>query len=262
MMEPHLQYYNHLERLQGPENGLNVVSSDPFRWRSFLELEHQKAFEPISHPREDGINPHLLFTANLSSMQGEQLCTQYLNCITNHSWLQKYGRVRCLLWVKPATAMKLLFNVGDIYRSRVSVQTEACTDISLLLRTEKDEGLARHKSLLTASSKNDYYPAKGDSPVLIQLDPLERQPENLDSFEYVIKMLFVLRNKPLKEAINLLGAGAYDDLIPKLDPSMLDTTPRDLTLQQLKDIAAAFEAWPFKPDLLDDFYEEEMGNGV
>jgi hypothetical protein len=43
---------------------------------------------------------------------------------------------------------------------------------------------------------------------------------------------------------------------------MLDTTPRDLTLQQLKDVAAAFEAWPFKPDLLDDFYEEEIGNGI
>ncbi|KAA8896750.1 hypothetical protein TRICI_006835 [Trichomonascus ciferrii] len=262
MMEPHLQYLHHLERLQGPENGLKVVSSDPFRWRSFLELEQQNFFEPVSHPREDGINPHILFTANLSSMQGEQLCTQYLNCITNQSWLQRYGRVRCLLWVKPTTAMKLLFKVGDTYRSRVSVQTEACTDVKLLLRTEKDEVLESHNSSFTASSKNDYYPPKGEPPVLIQLDPFERQPENLDSFEYVIKMLFVLRNKPLREAINLLGAGAYDDLIPKLDPSMLDTTPRDLTLQQLKDVAAAFEAWPFKPDLLDDFYEEEIGNGV
>lgn len=261
MLEPHLQYFQHMESLQSPGNTFKVLSSDPFRWRSFLELLDAKLYEPIHYPREKGINPHILFTANLSSLQGEQLCTQYLNCITNQSWLQRYGRVRCLLWVKPSTALKLLFTVGDVNRSRVSVQAEASTDVKLLLRSDRDE-LYERDSLITASNKTDYHPANGDRPVLIQLDPFEKQPENLDSFEYVIKMLFVLRNKPLREAITVLGAGAYDDLTPNLPEDLLDTKPRDMTLDQLKLVTAEFESWPFKPDLLDDFYEEDVASSV
>lgn len=48
------------------------------------------------------------------------------------------------------------------------------------------------------------------------MDPLEADIKELDAFEYVIKNLFILRSKPLKESLQILGPGAKEDLGPKL----------------------------------------------
>ncbi|CAN6675116.1 mitochondrial transcription factor 1 [Trichomonascus vanleenenianus] len=265
ILEPHLKAFTFLKSLESPENTLKVHSIDPFRWQPYNDLVSEGVYTPVKHPRTE-INPFLLFTANLSNLQGEQLAAQYLNCITNMSWLQQYGRVRMLLWVRSATAAKFLFTAGEPNRSRISIQAESSANVKLVVGDSAQEnGLGYDAKLakpLITLDKLDYFSNKIPAPVLIQLDPLEKMPDYLDSFEYVIKMLCVLRNKPLGDSLSTLGAGAYDDLAPQLPAEMLEMTVRDLTLDQLKLVVEKFEMWPFKPEILHDFYSSGENSNI
>lgn len=137
MLEPVVGFQKYLtpllkESAKDSDLAVQLRTEDPFRWGTFTDLASEGIFTPKSAPR-DKINPFLLYTANLTSIQGEQLCVQYLNCIMNQNWLQKFGRVRLLLWVRHGTASKLLGRAGGKHRQRVSVQTEACSDAKLLI---------------------------------------------------------------------------------------------------------------------------------
>jgi transcription factor 1 len=256
LLEPHINYKSFLASLESPQNTWRVRSEDPFRWGTFRSLSENKIYTPTKLSRRE-IHNQLLFTANLSMIQGEQLCVQYLNCITNHSWLQAYGRVKLLLWVREPTAAKLMAVTGTKARHRVSVQCEATTKTTAIIGEKfMDTG-----SPLICGSREDFHPAKTDMPVLIEMDPLEHQVEYIDSFEYVIKMLFILRTKSLSEALSTLGPGAVEDLAPQLQ-DMLQLKPQEMSLDQIQRIVKAFELWPFKPDFLHDFYEESaLGQG-
>ena len=98
--------------------------------------------------------------------------------------------------------------------------------------------------------------AKSQQVVLLQIDPIEKPIENIDYFEYVIRTLFILKSRPLKEAIGILGPGAQFDLTPKLDPALLKKAPTEMKLEEFEEVTRVFAAWPFKPDILHDFYEE------
>lgn len=91
---------------------------------------------------------------------------------------------------------------------------------------------------------------------MLQIDPLEKPIENIDYFEYIIRTLFILKSRPLHEAIGILGPGAQGDLCPKLDPSLLKKSPTEMRLKDFEQVTRVFAAWPFKPDILHDFYEE------
>ncbi|ANB14992.1 Mtf1p [Sugiyamaella lignohabitans] len=255
LLEPHVNYKNFLKSLERPDNSWRVHPEDPFRWSTFQNLVDQKLYEPRKLPRTD-IHNEIIFTANLSMIQGEQLCVQYLNCVTNQSWLQQYGRVRMLLWVREPTAEKLLATKEAKARHRVSVQCESCTESRVLLGEITDQEVS-HSALLE-TVKGDFHPPKSDPPVLLEINPIENQVDYVDSFEYVIKMLFVLRTKLLREALGTLGPGAQVDLADQLQ-DILDKRPQDMSLDEIKRVVYAFEMWAFKPDILHDFYDD--GNG-
>lgn len=85
---------------------------------------------------------------------------------------------------------------------------------------------------------------------------MEKPIEHIDFFEYVIRTLFILKSRPLKEAIGILGPGAQADLVPKLNETMLSKAPTEMKLEDFEEVTRVFAAWPFKPDILHDFYEE------
>lgn len=145
MLEPVVGFQKYLrpfiEEIETPsETNVQLRSEDPFRWSTFTDLANNGIISPQLAPR-DQINPFLIYTANLTSIQGEQLCVQYLNCIMNQNWLQRYGRVRLLLWVRHGTASKLLGQPGGKFRQRVSVQTESCSNTRLVIGSSQVDGL-------------------------------------------------------------------------------------------------------------------------
>lgn len=258
ILEPHRNYRTFLESLCTPKNTLQVFASDPFRWASFTSLVENGVYTPSKQPRTH-IHNEILYTANLSTVQGEQLCTQYLNCIANQSWLQQYGRVRLLLCVRQSTAKKLFAQPASTARHRVSVQTESVADgLALIGAPLADKtDIASFQQPLYPAVPSDYQPTASteDMPVIISLDPKEHQVPYLDSFEYVIKSIFILRTRPLSEALATLGPGAPEDLLPKLK-DIADLKPRNMSLEQIMRVVEAFELWPFKPEILHDFYDD------
>lgn len=87
------------------------------------------------------------------------------------------------------------------------------------------------------------------------MDPREHAVPFLDEFEYVVKTLFITKSKPLRECLQLLGPGAKDDLGPALK-HLMHKRPVELSLAELYEITEQFAMWPFKPEMLHDFYVE------
>lgn len=258
LLEPVVTLNKYLRPLVPELDSVTLRSEDPFRWRTFTELADAGVYTPINYPRDQpGVNPHLLYTANLTSTQGEQLCVQYLNCMLNRNWLQRYGRVRLLLWVRQSTAIKVLGLVGSKQRQRVSVQSQACA-VSTVAIAPEDHPIPGFDTLVTCKP-SDWFLERGSisgQVVLLQMDPAPNTIEHVDAFEYVIRSLFVLRQRPLIEALGNLGPGAPQDLAPRLAPEILTKTPADMSMDEIYAVVEAFAKWPFKPDILHDFYEE------
>ncbi|PRT56422.1 Mitochondrial transcription factor 1 [Wickerhamiella sorbophila] len=267
ILEPLKGYYKFLKILERPN--VFVEDLDPFRWGSFGTLREQGKLAPEEQPYSQ-VHNKLLFVANLSHPQGEQLTAQYLNCISNRSWLEKYGRVRLLLWMRAKVAEKLVANAGELGRHRMAVQRDSCCDVRVVFHepfsSKANSGAQGYPALLkTPLCEYDYkrdVKAQSHSPLsLIELTPKEQEVENLDEFEYVNKMLFISRSTPLRASLNTLGPGGSDDLAEPLK-DLLDKVPTDLTIPELERIVKAFVNWPFRPDFLHNFYEEAlMGRG-
>jgi transcription factor 1 len=259
MLEPYKQYHDYLVNLESPpDNTLQVLREDPYRWTTFSDLVNNKLWQPQEHTRKE-IHPDILYLANLTGQHGEQLCMQYLNCVMNQSWLQRYGRVRMLFWIREDTALKLLARPGDRARHRATVQAEASADIELVASVPEASLLTR--TPLMELSSSDFFPEKPVrrpvfNPCLVKIDPKPHQPNHIDSFEYVIKMLFILRKHPLMECLGSLGPGAKEALSPDLK-SLLKKCPQDLSLKEIDRVVTAFHNWPFKPTHLHAFFEPQ-----
>lgn len=267
LMEPYPSYSPLLTYLADPPRVITEIE-DPFRWSTFQHLVDQNKFHPTKHDRSK-IHNELLFTANLLHSQGEQLVTQYINCISNQSWILKNGRVRLLLWMRSSTAEKLLAGPGESHRHRLACQREACCDARVVLHTlpKKKAVSAKYPAVLLdpmvseLNISKDFVGTGIPDVSLIELTPHKHQVKHQDEFEYVIKMLFVLNSTPLRQSLNSLGPGALEDLNPQLE-DILHLKPIELNREQLQRITEVFWRWPFKPELLMDFYEEKgMGLG-
>ena len=161
LLEPLVTAQKFLNQYIDPsKNTLKMWPEDPFRWATYENIVTEKIITPISYPRT-AINPHLLFTCNLSTIQGEQLCVQFLNCVMNRNWIQKYGRVRMLLWIRYSTLIKLLAPPGSKRRGRVSVQTEACSDTRLIIDNKMADlslDKLKHEPLEVMTKPSDIFP--------------------------------------------------------------------------------------------------------
>lgn len=271
ILEPLKGYYKFLKTLES--DTVTVEDSDPFRWGAFAALEEKGVLQPESQPYSQ-IHNGLIFVANLGHPQGEQLTAQYLNCITNRSWLEKYGRVRLLIWMRAKVAEKLLANAGEQNRHRMAVQRESCCDVRVVFHEPSIPKTGKSKSeapgypqllqnpLLDFDLKRDLSAQSATPVTLVELTPKAEQVENLDEFEYVNKMLFISRSTPLRESLNTLGPGGSDDLAEPLK-DLLHKVPTELTIDEFQRVVQAFVNWPFRPDFLHDFYEEAlMGRGT
>ncbi|ODQ68155.1 S-adenosyl-L-methionine-dependent methyltransferase [Nadsonia fulvescens var. elongata DSM 6958] len=291
LLEPGRSYHKFLESKSGIPAGseaIKLVRDDPFRWGTFTELVSQGLYQPTAQNDMSKINPNILFTANFTHPQGEQLCAQYLNCMWNHSWLFQYGRVRMLLWVRESTAAKMLARPGERARSRFAVQCDAVSrikprvisnntslktsianlNLSTIERftTGEDAGqcLSVEDNLIVHSEKKKISTStvtasssKTGSPVLLQIDPTGINVPHLDCFEFVIRQLFIFRGKPLRDSLLVLGAGAGDWFPSRLPADLLDKPPKDMEVSHFMTITEVFAKWPFKPEILHDFYDEQ-----
>lgn len=99
---------------------LERTERDPYHWESFIEIiEKEKLLVPEKQPLTH-IHNSFLVVGNVTNRNNESLIMQWFHCIGNRNWLQRFGRVRMLLWVPLSTASKLMAEPKSKLRSKAS----------------------------------------------------------------------------------------------------------------------------------------------
>ncbi|AMD18550.1 HBL352Cp [Eremothecium sinecaudum] len=251
LMEPKLSFgkliKSHLELI----SSIKLYPKHPYLWESFISLIEDKTIV-VEKQSRDHIHDSFLIMGNLTDKSGEQLYMQYLQCVGNRNWLQRFGLVRMLFWVRHKTAIKILAPLHSGKRSRCSLMTEAFTNTKLVATTDQnikeydERVLKEHDPVIFSDQKDDY--------ALVEICPKEHNID-LDNWDYCIQRLMIMRSTPLRDTLEILGHGASEYLRPRLKDTLLSLRPMDLTVEDFSTIAREFANWPFKPTSLIDFYE-------
>ncbi|SCW01759.1 LAFE_0E06634g1_1 [Lachancea fermentati] len=263
LMDSRPDFLRHIESFT-KGTSLQFYKHDPYEWKSYIDLiEKDKLFIPSIKPR-DLVHDECLVIANLTGMIGEGLFMQWLACIGNKNWLQKYGRIRMLVWVPESTAIKVLAKPGEQIRSKCSVVADTFTD-TRLIATTNSTSLRKFNSKILEKHEPILFPTEdiwltGGKPIsLLEVTPKEHNVD-LDNWDYVTKHLLILKSTPLLEALDSLGHGAKDYFTGKLDREFLKKTAKDLDTEEFLYLTNLFDKWPFKPDIYMDFIDVFQDN--
>lgn len=232
-------------------------NKNPYKWESFLELTEQDKILTPSFQARDHIHDEFLVTANLTNKKGEQLYVQYLQCVANQNWLQRFGLVKMLVWIPSQTAKKLFAPFSNKDRNRITLLSEMASNTKLITTSEASLKYFLPESL----SKFDPVIIPSKEPHTEDLSLVEINPRNhnldLDNWDYVTQKLMILKSQPIGDSIEVLGHGAKDWFSPRLRPELLKKKPYEMTYMEINEIAECFALWPFKPHILIDFYDDD-----
>ncbi|SCU92869.1 LAME_0F01838g1_1 [Lachancea meyersii CBS 8951] len=256
-----------LEQDKTDKPAMQLYRHDPYDWKSYTDLtDADKILVP---PRKgpEAIHDEFLIMANLTGMIGEGLFMQWLACIGNRNWLQRFGRVKMLVWLQECTAVKLLAKPGDHLRSKCSLVTEAFTDTKLVATmSNKKTGTSNFSEDLMAEhqpvmfSPQDVWLPSGKPLSLLEINPRDHRID-LDNFDYVTKHLLILKSTPLYESLDSLGHGGKEYFRQVIkDQNLLEKCPKNLTLSDFLYCTELFDKWPFKPDIYLDFIDVFQDN--
>ncbi|KAI5790641.1 ribosomal RNA adenine dimethylase-domain-containing protein [Peziza echinospora] len=119
--------------LPGHECQTTILSDDGYEWDTYENLITEKIIEPEYVDPKDGVNTKILFIANLAMKgnDGDRMCTQIMDSIGTRTWLQKYGRVRMMVWVPDSIKIRFLPRMMRD-RTKVTVTSEICAEVQEL----------------------------------------------------------------------------------------------------------------------------------
>lgn len=90
---------------QDPEV-VKLISQNPFQWKAYFPV-YESIDKKYNNASRHRVSRDFLFVANLAYIRGAPLLYQFLLCILHQNWLQRYGRVRMLIWMPAEAAEKL-----------------------------------------------------------------------------------------------------------------------------------------------------------
>ncbi|KAG5370376.1 Mitochondrial transcription factor 1 [Yarrowia sp. C11] len=133
-------------------------SFDPFQWRSFYPV-YESIPKKYNKPDRSEVSRDFLFVANLCYIRGESLLYQYIMCILHQNWLQRYGRVRMLIWMSATCAEKLTHGQQRIgiagKQALVAYQDKRILELEgLIAKSEEIVNDPRSKPKMVAMHKN------------------------------------------------------------------------------------------------------------
>ena len=262
----------HLESINGNKENFILYPQNGYNWSTYQDLiDRDKVIEPREKDRSN-IHDELLIVGNLTTQKfGESLLAQWIMCSVYQNWLQKYGRVRIVCFVPDTTAQKFMSGCHFPKRNKSAIKREAFSDTKLVGVVESGDQ--------NYPDGHDYDPnlLVNDQPVLVPsrsilppsslLAVLEIKPKVLpdmdfDMFEYLLQILMYKATGKVYNALNQLAPGAEADLAPKIPKHILNSCPRDLTIDEFLLVFKVFDMWPFKPPITDTIalVQEETTN--
>ncbi|CDR44367.1 CYFA0S14e02278g1_1 [Cyberlindnera fabianii] len=258
LLEPRLAFSKHIDDHITSLSSSDSTSShtmehlklNPFNWSTYLELTDPKTgiLQPGKETR-DHIHSKLLMTGYIHE---EGLLMQWLACMGNQNWIQRFGNVRMLLWVPEASAIKVLAGAGAAARHKCSLVRETFSDTRLLATTDTpklakdafDKTTLREGKTLVIDA-DDF---SGSPMSLLEINPKDHSIEDVYSWDFVTKNLMILRTKTVAESVRNLGAGAGEYFDDKLPRELMKKRVKDLVADDFVHITRVFDLWAFKPD--------------
>lgn len=253
-----ISHYETLASLSPKSNFISYPHSG-YSWDTFDKMTvDDKLIKPSFQP-EDKIHNELLIVANLlSSNYGESLFAQWILCVAHKNWLQKYGRVRMICAIPEQTAQKFLAGPCFNKRNRSAIKRDIFT-LTKLIAINEIEG----DNYMPDGHNYDPNILIRDQPVvlplttivpmptrmaIVELEPKPTVNIDLESLDFVSQILMYRATNPLSVSLKYISPGAQEDLSPAL-AHLLHKAPRELTSDEFCQVVAAFDSWPFKPNL-------------
>ncbi|SMN22081.1 similar to Saccharomyces cerevisiae YMR228W MTF1 Mitochondrial RNA polymerase specificity factor with structural similarity to S-adenosylmethionine-dependent methyltransferases and functional similarity to bacterial sigma-factors [Maudiozyma saulgeensis] len=267
LMDNRPQFTNFWER-NLKKSHFQMSPQDPYDWESYLMLiDHQKLFVPEKQPR-DHIHNKFLIMGNLTDKKEEGLLMQWYNCVGQKNWLQRFGRVKMLLWVPTSSARKLLAPASSTQRAKCSLVCETFTDSKIIALTQDEESDLFDKKLLdkfdpiwvdySSTLPQKFSKTKKSPMCLLEIDPLDFEL-NKGNWDYVTQHLMIQKSTPLIDAIESLGPGATDFFTKQInDPEFMKRCPYTFSAEEFIYLSDIYFRWPFKPDVFMNLFNAQQ----
>lgn len=238
------------------KNNFNLQQLDPFVWKSYIQLtDETKLLQPGFQSR-DHIHTDFLLTGYVSN---EQLLMQWLACLANQNWIQRFGSIKMLLWVPTSSAVKIMAEPASSFRAKCSLVRETFSKTKVIAVPDDKSILNFSKAIREQDDPIVFDSADGSwrslPLTLLEIDPIDHDLD-VYTWDYVVKQLMSARITPLSQSLGYLGPAATDFFENHLQADFLQRKPKDLTAEDFKTIVEVFNLWPFKPPSLIDTLDE------
>ncbi|KAH8151728.1 uncharacterized protein LAJ45_04350 [Morchella importuna] len=179
LLEPEKEYKPWIDDFQSTRPNIYWLPEQGDRWSLYMSmfgLSTPPAKWPADYPNltprtvppEDGVNPDIIFTGNLSESEklNSRLLAQLIATIPRERWLMTFGRVRFLTWILDETKVRYLPRT-IASRIRATVMAEAVCDV-----TE----VASSNTITTGRGHPKASVFKTDADGNLVVEPLEEAP--------------------------------------------------------------------------------------
>ncbi|TFY81852.1 hypothetical protein EWM64_g2160 [Hericium alpestre] len=250
--------------LEQADSRVKVVPRSGFNWDTYGYLEENGLLDDVEiSPWEDQAHPQLHFISHIpQNIPGEQLVAQLFRNIPEKTWLFKYGRVPMSFIMSDWVWRRVSAERSDKERCKLSVIAEATSLFHVSLDPDLVSPFADHfhPVPVTSSAQNRRTENRrlGTLTLPVNVTPLADQVierGHLDTWDYVLRRLFVLKSTPLKGAISSLAPGAEillktitDRNLPREQRVDIGKQVRKLDIADWALLVRAFETWPFAPE--------------
>lgn len=142
LLEPEKAYQPWIEDFQSTRANTYWLPEQGDRWSLYMNMfglsmpppkwpKDYPNLMPRTVPPEQGINPDIIFTANLSENEklNNRLLAQLIATIPRERWLMRFGRVRFLTWILDETKVRYIPRTVAS-RIRATVMAEAVCDVT------------------------------------------------------------------------------------------------------------------------------------
>ncbi|KAJ1018837.1 hypothetical protein NDA16_004642 [Ustilago loliicola] len=232
---------------------------------------------PHSDASWQKLSPIIFFAQLPNTVYGEQLFAQIITGIASRTWLFRHGRIQLGFICGESLAKRCLAPAGDkISRGKLGTTVQCLADIKVHRYAHELQPHGHHffppnmsvgprvtlsgTSLIPNSNPSTGLTRTGMVMMTItpKQDPLVKANE-IEAFEFITRNLFILRTKPIGDALTHVAPGGQNvlrmtspeqvekGLIKKDEVIMPDEIVGELTNVQWACLARMFEKWPFRP---------------
>ncbi|SJX63580.1 related to MTF1-mitochondrial RNA polymerase specificity factor [Sporisorium reilianum f. sp. reilianum] len=251
-----------------------VTTSDgqmvDFTSNSFVSPDHSDA-------SWQKLSPMIFFAQLPNTVYGEQLFAQIVTAIASRIWLFRQGRVQLGFVCGESLAKRCLAEAGDkISRGKLGTTVQCLADVEVHKYAHELAPHTHHFFPPTMSvgprvtvSGTSLIPNSNPSTgltrtgmVMLTVTPKKKplvKANEIEAFEFITRNLFILRNKPVGEALTHVAPGGQNvlkmtspaqadkGLIREDEVILPEQIVSDLTNVQWACLARMFEKWPFRP---------------